>query len=197
VKSKKEYIIQFIGLKLGFHEYQFDINDAFFADREYAIIHNGNVSVSLILEKKETMMIGEFTIDGSVYTDCDRCNDPIEVPVKGSYRLVYKFGTEISDDEALIVLHPDSYELDIRDNLYELITVSMPIRLVHAEGECNNEMLELLAKHTVQREESDDEDWDDEDWDDDDDWDDEEDDDDGEDDFDPKDPRWSALKNLN
>jgi uncharacterized metal-binding protein YceD (DUF177 family) len=108
---------------------------------------------------------------------------------------VFKFALEPSDDETLIVLHPDSYELDIRDNLYELITVSLPIRLVHSEGECNEEMIALLNKYTVQREESDDEDQDD--WDDDDDWDDEEDDDDGDDDFDPKDPRWATLRNLN
>jgi uncharacterized metal-binding protein YceD (DUF177 family) len=195
VKSEKEYIIPFVGLKLGFHEYQYDISDTFFEEREYSIIHKGNVNVTLVLEKKETMLIGEFVISGAVFADCDRCNDPIEVPVKGSYRVVFKFGLEPSDDETLIVLHPDSYELDIRDNLYELITVSLPIRLVHAEGECNEEMMELLSKYTVQREESDDEDQDD--WDDDDDWDDEEDDDDGEDDFDPKDPRWATLRNLN
>lgn len=196
MKSKREYIIPFIGLKLGFHEYQYDISDTFFEEREYSIIHKGNVNVNLVLEKKETMLIGEFVINGNVFTDCDRCNDPIEVPVKGNYRLIFKFGLEPSDDETLIVLHPDSYELDIRDNLYELITVSLPIRMVHADGECNEEMIELLNKYTVQREESDDEDQDD--WDDDDDWDDEEeDDDDGEDDFDPKDPRWATLRNLN
>lgn len=196
MKSKREYIIPFVGLKLGFHEYQYDISDTFFEEREYSIIHKGNVNVTLVLEKKETMLIGEFVVNGTVFTDCDRCNDPIEVPVKGNYRVIFKFGLEPSDDETLIVLHPDSYELDIRDNLYELITVSLPIRLVHAEGECNEEMMELLNKYTVQREESDDEDQDD--WDDDDDWDDEEeDDDDGEDDFDPKDPRWATLRNLN
>jgi uncharacterized protein len=195
VKTEREYIIPFIGLKLGFHEYQYDISDTFFEEREYSIIHKGKVNVNLVLEKKETMLIGEFVISGAVFTDCDRCNDPIEVPVKGSYRVVFKFALEPSDDETLIVLHPDSYELDIRDNLYELITVSLPIRLVHAEGECNEEMIALLNKYTVQREESDDEDQDD--WDDDDDWNDEEDDDDGDDDFDPKDPRWATLRNLN
>jgi len=65
VKTKKEYIIPFIGLKLGFHEFEFEIHDAFFEDREYSIIHNGNVNVKLVFEKKGTMMIGEFTIKGT------------------------------------------------------------------------------------------------------------------------------------
>ena len=197
MKSKKEYIIPFIGLKLGFHEFEFDIRDTFFEDRDYSLIHSGNVNVKLVLEKKETMLIGEFTINGSVFTDCDRCNDQVEVPVKGQYRVIFKFGLEPSDDETLIVLHPDAYEIDLYDQLYEFITVSLPTRSVHPKGECNEEMLELLNKYSLQKNE-DDEEWDDdEDWDeeddDEDDWDEDEDDDDD----DPIDPRWSGLKNLN
>lgn len=194
MKSNKEFIIPFIGLKVGFHDFNFEIHDAFFEEVEYSIIHKGNVTVSLTLEKKETMLIGEFQIGGTVSASCDRCNDPLDVPVKGTYRLVYKFDNETSDDESLIVLHPDAYELDVRDNIYELITVSLPARLTHPMGECNEEMIELLKKYSGQPESveedfDDDDDWDDEDW--------EEDDDDDGDDDDPVDPRWSALKNLN
>jgi uncharacterized metal-binding protein YceD (DUF177 family) len=193
VKSNKEFIIPFIGLKVGFHDFNFEIHDAFFEEVEYSIIHKGNVTVSLTLEKKETMLIGEFQIGGTVSASCDRCNDPLDVPVKGTFRLVYKFDNETSDDESLIVLHPDAYELDVRDNIYELITVSLPARLTHPMGECNEEMIELLKKYSGQPESveddfDDDDDWDDEDWE-------EEDDDDGDDD--PVDPRWSAIKNLN
>ena len=192
MKSNKEFIIPFIGLKVGFHDFNFEIHDAFFEEVEYSIIHKGNVTVSLTLEKKETMLIGEFQIGGTVSASCDRCNDPLDVPVKGTFRLVYKFDNETSDDESLIVLHPDAYELDVRDNIYELITVSLPARLTHPMGECNEEMIELLKKYSGQPESveddfDDDDDWDDEDW--------EEEDDDGDDD--PVDPRWSALKNLN
>jgi len=205
VKSKREYIIPFIGLKLGFHEFEFEVHDAFFEVREYSIIHKGNVNVKLVLEKKETMMIGQFIIEGSVLTDCDRCNDTVEIPVKGEYKLVYKFSTEPSDDEMLIVLHPDDYELDLRDNIYELITVSLPTRMVHPKGECNQEMLAILSKYSLQEDADDDEDddWDEDDedgnWDDDDDEDEDWDDEDEEDDPSPKpvDPRFSVLKNLN
>ncbi len=188
MKSNKEFIIPFIGLKVGFHDFNFEIHDAFFEEVEYSIIHKGDVTVSLSLEKKETMLIGEFQIGGTVSTSCDRCNDPIDVPVKGSFRLVYKFDNEISDDESLIVLHPDAYELDVRDSIYELITVSLPVRLVHPMGECNEEMIQLLKKYSgqpdnVEEDFDDDDDWEDEDWED------EEDDDD-----DPVDPRGRHLK---
>jgi len=196
VKSKREYIIPFIGLKLGFHEFEFEIRDAFFEDRDYSIIHSGSVNVKLILEKKETMLIAEFEINGVVSTSCDRCNDPVDVPVKGQFRLVFKFGLEESDDETLIVMHPDTYEIDIRENIYELITVSLPSRCVHKIEECNQEMLELLSKYSVNREEEegDDDEWEDEDWDEDDEWDDDEWDDD---DDEPSKPIIDIHKNLN
>ena len=216
MKSKRTFVIPFVGLKLGFHEFDFEIHDAFFEEKEYSIIHSGNVNVHLVLEKKETMMIAEFQLAGSVSTSCDRCDDPIDVQVKGQFRLIYKFGLEPSEDETLIVLHPDSYELDVSENLYELITVSMPARSVHKEGQCNEEMLHLISQYTVHQAPSEEDDFDDDDdWDDDDDdWDEEDDSDDNDsedDDWDiededneegdnndgPIDPRWNALKNLN
>lgn len=186
-KSLREYVIPFIGLKQGSHTYEFRIKDAFFEDLEYSIIHSGDVEVDLILEKKETMLIGNFSLQGIVSTDCDRCSDPINVPVKGEFRLVFKFGTEISDDETLVMIHPDSYEIDVRDTIYELITVSLPVRSIHEKGECNEEMMNALNEYLLNPIDDEDED-DDEDW---------EDDDDNDDDDDGIDPRWSSLKNLN
>lgn len=196
-KSKREFVIPFIGLKLGSHTFEFDISDAFFEEFEYSIIHSGDVHVDLVLEKKETMMIGTFSCEGVVSANCDRCNDPLNVHVKGSFQLVFKLSTEESDDETLIVLPPEAYELDVAPHMYELITVSLPVRMIHEEGACNEEMVEALNQYLLNpqdEEEWDDEGWDDEDFDDED-WEDESDDDD-----DPDggiDPRWSVLKNLN
>lgn len=171
MKAKREYIIPFVGLKIGFHDFEFEIVDSFFEDREYSIIHKGNVHVHLRLEKKERMMIAEFSIRGTVHTNCDRCNDPVEVTALGNYKLIYKFGLEESEDEMLLVLHPDAYEIDLNETLYELITVSLPTRLVHKKGACNEEMLTLLKKYGSdtedEMEDENDENDEDEDWEDD------------------------------
>jgi uncharacterized protein len=201
-KSLKAFRIPFVGLKLGVHTYEFDIDKAFFDSIEYSMIHDGDLRVTLDLDKKETMLVGQFHIEGSVFTPCDRCNDPLEVPVNGDYRIIFKFGSEISDDENLVVLPEETYELDVVPQLYELISVSLPARCVHEPGECNEEMMELYNRHIVNPGDPEDED---DDWDDDEDWDDDDydGDDDPEDDGDepatdgPIDPRWSALKNLN
>ncbi len=204
MKSKRTYLISFVGLKIGFHDFEYEINDAFFEQFEYSIIHKGDVNVHLRLEKKETMFIAQYAADGFVTTTCDRCTDELKLPVKGEFQIVYKFGNDISEDENLIVLPEEAYQLDVSEAIYELITISLPAKKVHPKGECNEEMLELISKYSVgfdsDEEEDDEDDWDDEDedWgddDDDDDWEEEEEEEDNSDK--PIDPRWSILKNLN
>lgn len=149
MKLSKDYIIPFVGLKLGVHAYKFDITDTFFEIFEYSIIHKGNVEVELQLEKKETMLIGNFTVNGEVETECDRCTDPVKTKINGEYRLIYKFDTEPSDDETLIIVYPEEFEIDVKENILELITVSLPSRTIHKEGECNEEMLSILDEYIL------------------------------------------------
>jgi uncharacterized protein len=205
---QSEFIIPFIGLKLGKHQFNFEVKDSFFESMEYSIIEQGDLNVTLELEKKETMLIALFHVDGTVNTLCDRCNTPMDLEIDGEYKLIYKFGLEEEEDEMLVVLHPDSYQIDVTIPIYELITTQLPLRVLHDEGDCDEEMWELIQQHIVNPEDDDfdDEDWDEEeeDWDSDID-DDEEDDDDqdgdwedeGDDEDKPIDPRWAILKNLN
>lgn len=148
-QKDREYVIPFVGLKIGVHEFNFDITDEFFEGIEYALINKGDIHVKLLLDKKETMLVGDFTINGSVETSCDRCNDPVNVDVEGNYQLIYKFDDEPSDDESLIIVYPEEFEIDVKENILELISVSLPARSVHKKGQCNAEMIELLKEYKV------------------------------------------------
>lgn len=169
----REYIIPFVGLKLGKHEFQYNITNAFFENYEYSIVKKGDVKITFELEKKETMLIGTFFIDGEVTVDCDRCGDELRTPIKDEYQLIYKFATEPEEDESLVVVYPEEFEIDIADSILEFISVSLPGRNIHPEGECNAEMMKVMQEYLmVSEDESENEE--DED----------------------VDPRWSALKNL-
>jgi len=207
--SKSEFIIPFVGLKAGNHLFEYDITDSFFEGIENSIIHRGNVHVRLELEKKENMLVGIFVVEGQVTTNCDRCTDPIDVDVEGEYQIVYKFGGDPSENEGLIVLEEQAFELDVEMNIYELIAVSLPLRTIHEKEDCNPEMIALLDQYLINSMDDDDDDDFDDDEDDDfgDDFDDDDSDDDGDDDDQSDgndikdngeiDPRWSILKNLN
>ncbi len=176
---KSLFSIPFAGLKNGKHAFEFEVGETFFADYEYSGIEDANVRVELVLDKKETMLIGEFSIEGQVVTECARCTDSLEVPVHADYTQYFKFGTEDSEDDSLTVMHPDEYQIDVKDLIYEFIIISLPSRAVHPEGACNEEMMQEMEKHVVNLDSDEDDDYDD----------DEEDDDD--------ESPWSILKDLN
>lgn len=179
--SEREYVIPFVGLKLGVHTFEFEISDKFFESVEYSVIHKGNVKVTLSFEKKETMMVGNYHIEGVVVTACNLCDSDVDTIIKGDYRLVYKFDNEPSNDESLRIVYPIEFEIDVRNDIMELITVSLPSRMVHPEGECNEEIVELLKEYIITSdvypENGADENNDD-------------------DENDDIDPRWAALKDL-
>lgn len=161
--------IPFVGLKLGQHQFEFNVDDSFFETLSYSLIEKGKLKVWLDLEKKETMLLASFQVDGTVELVCSRCNEQMDAEVEGELNLIYKFGVESIDDENLIVISPDSFEIDVKQPIYELITVSLPLRPIHEEGKCDEEMVNLIEKFQVKEKKENDN----------------------------IDPRWSALKNLN
>jgi uncharacterized metal-binding protein YceD (DUF177 family) len=180
-KKNKEYVVPFTGLKLGKHNFEFVLLDEFFEGFEYSIVEGGKVHVDFELEKKETMMIGTFELQGEVKSACDRCNDPCEVHVDGSFRVYYKFDNEPSDDETLIIVYPDEVEIYIAEQLLEFVTVSLPARVLHEDEEdCNEEMIDLLDDYVINPDDSEEEE--------------ESEIDDENDEI--TDPRWDALRGL-
>lgn len=149
MNSDKIYRIPFVGLKIGIHNFEFEITDTFFDSIEYSIIHKGKVDVNLSLEKKETMLIGNYNISGSVEIDCNRCNDPVNADIDGTYQLIYKFDNVSSNDESLITIFPEEHEIDVKESILELITVSVPKRVVHSEGKCNKDTLAILDQYMM------------------------------------------------
>jgi uncharacterized metal-binding protein YceD (DUF177 family) len=101
------------------------------------------------LKKSETMLVTNYTIQGTVDAQCYRCNDPLEIEVEGDFRLVFKFGNEESDNEELIVLPHEAYQLTLADYFYEFVHVLLPNRIVHEEGDCNEEMVEIMKQYLI------------------------------------------------
>jgi uncharacterized metal-binding protein YceD (DUF177 family) len=147
----KEYTIQFAGLSLGEHRYEFKIEDKFFDSHVYSEIKRADIQVELSLLKQSTMMILEFSINGTVKTDCDLCTEEFDLPISGNYRLIVKVGGHETGDEDddIIYVPANEHELDLEQYIYEYITLSLPIKRVHPEGECNEEVLKKLKGYII------------------------------------------------
>jgi uncharacterized protein len=159
LKSLRNYSIPYTGLKLGKHQFEFIITDAFFDEFEYSLVKKANLKCQVELEKQETMIILNFQIDGTIDTNCDRCLAQYPQQVDIREQQVAKFSEEaIGEDEEIIILTKNDHEINIASLIYEYINVAMPfITVCIDEGNtpyCDKEMLASLNKLTANNEQN-------------------------------------------
>lgn len=132
MKVSKEYLIPFIGLKLGKHQFDYQIDKTFFDRFEYDEFEKCDVKVDVVLEKKTTMLELHFKHNGTVNVPCDLTGEPFDLPVKGKIRLVVQFGDVFNDEnEELLILPHGEHQIDIAQYIYEMIVLSIPFKRVH------------------------------------------------------------------
>ena len=173
LKSLRNYSIPFTGLKLGKHQFDYVVADAFFDEFEYSLVKKANLECHVELEKQETMLILNFHIHGTIDANCDRCLAQYPQAVDIHEQQVAKFSEEeISEDDEIIALSKNDHEINITGLIYEYINVALPfITVCGDEGNtpyCDKEMLDSLNKLSVNNGENE-----------------------------TADPRWDALKKLN
>ncbi len=52
MNKRKEFIIPFVGLKLGKHQFEYQINNSFFEIFDFSEFEKSNIKVNVVLEKK-------------------------------------------------------------------------------------------------------------------------------------------------
>ena len=149
MKALKEFIIPFVGLKEGVHDFSFDIGEKFFESFDHSEIEQGKVHANVNLERKERMLIFDFIIKGYVIIPCDRCLEDLEYRVEKNARLIIKFGHEFMEETEEIFIIPETEShIDISSFIYEYIILSLPIKRVHADDEtCDQITIENINQH--------------------------------------------------
>ncbi|MBK0384301.1 DUF177 domain-containing protein [Pedobacter sp. SD-b] len=173
MKSLKQYSIPHTGLKIGHHQFSYEVGGSFFDEFEYSLVKNGALSVELSLEKQETLMVLDFRIWGTLQVNCDRCLSDFPYQIDTADRLIAKFSEsdDLSDAEEVVVLGKNDVEIDVSSFIYEIINLAAPyVNLCEDPGNtsaCDQETLEKLKELSVSEENSE-----------------------------SKDPRWDILKSI-
>ena len=177
LKPLKQFSIPFTGLKIGKHQFDFEIDNSFFNAFEYSLVKEGNLKALVEVDKQETMLILHFRIDGTIVLDCDKCLASFNSPVSIQERQILKFAEDDlqSDDLEIVILNKKESEINVAGLIYEFITVGVPyIKICEENGDgqqCDQEMIARLESLAVGSKEEDEEQQD-------------------------EDPRWAALKKL-
>lgn len=151
--NTKEYLIPFIGLKLGKHHFEYQIVNTFFQNFEYLEFNNSNIKVNVVLEKKSTLLELAFKHKGTVNVPCDMTNEEFDLPIKGKMKLIVRFGDEFNNDnEELLIIPHGEFQINIAQYIYEMIVLSVPLRRIHPgikDGSLDTKALRKLKELTV------------------------------------------------
>lgn len=154
MNNTKEFLIPFIGLKLGKHHFEYQITNAFFENFEYHEFNSSNIKVNVVLEKKSALLELSFKHKGTVNVPCDMTNEEFDLPIKGTMKLIVRFGDEYNNDnEELLIIPHGEHQINIAQYLYEMMALSVPLKRIHPgikDGSLNNEALSKLKELTVQ-----------------------------------------------
>ncbi|MFK7060304.1 DUF177 domain-containing protein [Flavobacterium oreochromis] len=168
MRVTNEYLIPYIGLKIGKHQFEYLISKAFFDYFQYDEFDSVDIKVSLVLEKQSNMLELNFKHKGTVNVLCDVTGEPFDLPVKGKLKLIVRFGEVYNDEnEELLILPFGEHQIDIAQYIYEMIVLSIPFKRVSPqalEEEDAFEETEIAEEQDIKEEEID--------------------------------PRWAALKKL-
>lgn len=148
MKDLKEFDISFTGLKLGNHQFSYQIDNTFFEFFQYQEYDKVDIKVHLNFEKKNNMFNLEFVSEGVVTVACDLTAEPFELKAKGNLPLIVKFGEFFNEDndEVLIIPH-NSYQFNVAQFIYEMIVLSVPTKRIHPgvkDGTLKSEVLNKL-----------------------------------------------------
>ena len=144
-----EFLIPYVNLKEGEHEFKFSIGNAFFENYDNTDVRSADLIVDVLLNKKSTHIELSFDIRGQVALDCDRCLELFNQELDIKQTVYVKFGEEESKDENLYIIPTKQNEVDLSEFIDELIVVNLPMRRIHPEDEqgeptCPNKMLEYI-----------------------------------------------------
>ena len=155
MKNLREFQIPYVGLKIGVHQFEYQIDGRFFKHFAESPISDCHVKVRLEFEKGETLFTLRFFIDGSVSVACDTCLESFDKEIFGDYQCLVKFSDELSkgsnDDDEIIYISRDEAYIDVAQLIYEYICICLPMQLSGCkepgkDPRCNQEVIKRLNK---------------------------------------------------
>ena len=126
---------------------EYDLQHSFFAAIEGSEITDGNVALQLTITPLPNRLYQlSLSYKGEVVVVCDRCLEPLTLPIQVEDELQVKLDTYFDDEnDELIILDMQLPIYDFTWIFYELLALHLPIQRMHKREDCNPEMLKYLV----------------------------------------------------
>lgn len=142
----RNYDIVFSGQKNGQHEFQFEIDKAFFqlfdTEQEFT---DPKIVADVLMDKHTTFLEIFIKTSGTVNLVCDITNENFDHPIENEIKVLVKFGAEYDDSEEDVITIPmNDHAFNVAQLIYEVVMLAIPMKKISAN--VSEEDLAILEK---------------------------------------------------
>ncbi len=143
------FLIPLNGLAAGENQFSWHAGKEFFESFGNEEILGADLDLSVSAQKSGRSVEVDCGVEGSVTVSCDRCLADLELPVDLQIGLSVRHEAqqEAPEDEEreVIIISDSDARLDMAQIVYDYVCLSLPLRKVHPEGECDPEVVSRLS----------------------------------------------------
>lgn len=130
------YKVDLKGMTTDTVSYRWQADDDFFSAVQGPEIKRGLLDVALRVKRTSGAYELEFQFEGEVEVSCDRCLEPMSWPIAAHCTLKVVMGDDYADDGDVVTVPEREGTINVAWNIYEFAALEIPLRHVHADGEC-------------------------------------------------------------
>ncbi len=144
-------LIPLDGWAAGERQFRFHAGLEFFQTFDNKEILDAGVEVEAKVVKTGARKVtADLLLRGTVTLPCDRCLEPLTLPIEAQPRFRVRFGTgeegPSEDGRDVLPLGAADRELDLAQAVYDYVCLSLPLKRVHPEGGCNPDTVRFLGQ---------------------------------------------------
>ena len=144
--NHRDFDIYFVSFKEGIHHFSYTIDKTFFEHFEFDDILEPNIQVDVDLFKRSHLMELKFSFKGTITLVCDISLEAFDTSITSSYDLVIKYGQRPTNElgSEVIYLDHSEHKLNIAQQIYESIVLSLPLKKNHPgvlDGSLESELM--------------------------------------------------------
>ncbi|WKN32938.1 DUF177 domain-containing protein [Porifericola rhodea] len=114
------------------YKYQYQIDKSFFDNFENSLVKTGKLNAEVTFDKQENLITVIFDIKGEIELECDRSLEKFDYPISIHEKVLYQYGEEEQElSDEIIIITANTQKINVAQNIYEFIGLSVPMRKVH------------------------------------------------------------------
>lgn len=142
----KQFKISLPTLGDGHHELELKADAALFSERGSVEVTDADIMAYVDIDVRHGSYQIGITCQGWIEIPCDRCLDPMRLDIDEDYDVNVRYGEEYDETDDTITLPHSETEFDLAPLVADTVLLSIPLRHVHPDGDCNPRMEEIMRE---------------------------------------------------